>query len=133
MTKEELAKQYHAAGCNCAQAVLLTFAEELGLTPEMAAKIALPFGGGMARGETCGALTGALMALGLTESGSVPPAPEDKSKSREDAKVLAEIFEEQYHTTMCREILATPEGKGKALCNNIVGFMAAKLEELLNK
>lgn len=133
ISKEELAKQYHASGCNCAQAVLLAFAEELNLSPEMAAKIALPFGGGMARGETCGALTGALMALGLTESGSVPPTPEAKTKSRESTKKLAEVFDEKYHTTLCREILATPEGKGKALCNDIVGYMAAKLDEILNK
>lgn len=130
-TKAELAKNYHAAGCNCAQAVLLAFAEELGLSQEAAAKIALPFGGGMARGETCGALTGALMALGLTESGSVPPAPEAKVKGRERAKKLAAIFESAYKTTLCREILATPEGKGKNLCNEIVGYMAQQLETLL--
>ena len=131
MTKEELAKSYHKSGCNCAQAVLLAFSDELGLSKEDAAKIALPFGGGMARGETCGALTGALMALGLTESGSVPPTADDKAKSRENAKKLAEIFESAYHTTLCREILATPEGKGKNLCNDIVGYMAAALEKML--
>ena len=131
MTKEELAKSYHKSGCNCAQAVLLAFSEELGLSKENAAKIALPFGGGMARGETCGALTGALMALGLTESGSVPPLPEDKVKSRENTKKLSEIFEAAYNTTLCREILATPEGKGKNLCNDIVGYMAAALEKML--
>ena len=129
--KEELAKNYHKQGCNCAQAVLLAFAEESGLSKETAAKLALPFGGGMARGETCGALTGALMALGLTESGSVPPEAEDKLNSRENAKKLAEIFEKEYKTTLCREILATPAGKGKALCNDIVGYMASQLDELL--
>lgn len=130
-TKEELAKGYHEAGCNCAQAVLLAFAEELGLSKEFAAKIALPFGGGMARGETCGALTGALMALGLTESGSVPPNPEDKKISRENAKKLAEIFEKEYGTTLCREILSMPRGKGKMLCNDIVGYMAMQTEKIL--
>ncbi len=131
MTKEQLAKSYHEQGCNCAQAVLLAFSEELGLSKELAAKIALPFGGGMARGETCGALTGALMVLGLSESGSVPPAPEDKAASRQRAKQIAEIFEKAYHTTLCREILASPEGKGKKLCNDIVGYMASQVEEIL--
>ncbi|MBQ2695719.1 MAG: C_GCAxxG_C_C family protein [Clostridia bacterium] len=132
-SKEEIARNYHKEGCNCAQAVLLAFAEDFDLSLEDAAKIALPFGGGMARGETCGALTGALMVLGLTESGSVPPTPEDKVKNREKTKKLAETFEEKYKTTLCREILATPEGKGKALCNDLVGYMASQLENLLNK
>ncbi len=131
ITKAELAKNYHASGCNCAQAVLLAFAEELCLSKETAAKIALPFGGGMARGETCGALTGALMALGLTESGEIPPAPEAKVKGRERAKELAAIFESAFKTTLCREILATPEGRGKNLCNEIVGYMAEQLDVLL--
>lgn len=129
--KAEVAKKFHKDGCNCAQAVLLAFAEELGLSNESAAKVALPFGGGMARGETCGALTGALMALGLTESGSVPPLPEEKVLSRENAKILAERFEAAYNTTLCREILTSPQGKGKSLCNDIVGYMAEQLEELL--
>ena len=49
------------AGLNCAQSVLLAFAEELGLDPEKGLKMASSFGGGMgAMGLTCGAVTGAL-------------------------------------------------------------------------
>lgn len=49
---------------NCAQSVLIPFAEELGLTPEQAKGLAANFGGGMGCGSVCGAVTGALMALG---------------------------------------------------------------------
>lgn len=49
---------------NCAQSVLIPFAEELGLTPEQAYGLAANFGGGMGCGSVCGAVTGALMALG---------------------------------------------------------------------
>ena len=42
------------------------YAEKLNLDLKTAIKIATPFGGGMARlGETCGAVSGALMAIGL--------------------------------------------------------------------
>lgn len=49
---------------NCAQAVMLTYAQELGLTEEMAAALGSNFGGGMKCGKTCGAITAALMVLG---------------------------------------------------------------------
>ena len=50
----------------CSQSVLVPFSEEFGLSKELALKIANGFGGGMARRqEVCGAVTGAIMAIGL--------------------------------------------------------------------
>lgn len=49
---------------NCAQAVVVPFARDLGLTRQQAYDLALNFGGGMGCGATCGALVGALAALG---------------------------------------------------------------------
>lgn len=56
----------------CSQAVLGAFAEELGLTGELGRKIAGCFGSGMGMGETCGCVTGGLMALGLRFGRSRP-------------------------------------------------------------
>ena len=53
-------------GCNCSQAVFTAFCEDLGLDKKLGLKIACSFGGGMGHiGETCGAVTGALLVLGL--------------------------------------------------------------------
>lgn len=50
----------------CSQAVLLSLQEEFGIENEESFKSATVFGGGVSyQGETCGALIGALMALGL--------------------------------------------------------------------
>ena len=49
---------------NCAQTILRAYAEELGITGDMAAKLSSNFGGGMKCGLTCGAITGELMVLG---------------------------------------------------------------------
>lgn len=49
---------------NCAQAVLIPFAQDMGLTREQAGDLALNFGSGMGCGSVCGAVTGALMVLG---------------------------------------------------------------------
>ncbi len=50
---------------NCAQSVVMPFAEKAGLDEETARRVAACFGGGMKRGSVCGAVTGGLMALGL--------------------------------------------------------------------
>ena len=50
---------------NCAQAVLVPFAEAAGMSLEDACAVAQAFGGGMQTGNVCGAITGGLMALGV--------------------------------------------------------------------
>lgn len=50
---------------NCAQAVVLPFASDAGLSEEMAMRVSSNFGAGMRRAAVCGAITGGLMALGL--------------------------------------------------------------------
>ena len=53
-------------GFSCSQALLSTYGPELGLDREIALKVATALGGGMGRmGETCGAVTGAFMVIGL--------------------------------------------------------------------
>ena len=50
---------------NCAQAVLIPFAEDAGLSEKVAKNISSNFGSGMKRAATCGAVTGGLMVLGM--------------------------------------------------------------------
>ncbi len=64
--KTQIALEKFAEGYNCAQSVAYTFAAECGLTEDAALKLSCAFGGGMARTqEVCGAVTGALLVLGL--------------------------------------------------------------------
>ena len=65
MKRTEIAKDYFSKKCHCSQAVLASFADALGITEETALKFGSCFGGGMRKGEVCGACTGALMALGM--------------------------------------------------------------------
>ena len=54
---------------NCAQSVLIPFAADCGLTEEQANRLGAHFGSGMKMGATCGAITGALMVLGMMGGG----------------------------------------------------------------
>lgn len=61
-----IAVDHFSKGFNCAESALLGLTEALGIESECVPRIATPFGGGMGRyGEVCGAITGALMAMGL--------------------------------------------------------------------
>ncbi|MCX5897676.1 MAG: C-GCAxxG-C-C family protein, partial [Proteobacteria bacterium] len=56
MNCAERAADSFARGFNCSQSVLAAYAEQFGLTEELALKVAGGFGGGMGRmAETCGA------------------------------------------------------------------------------
>lgn len=50
---------------NCAQAVVIPFAEKAGMSREVAQNIASNFGSGMKRAATCGSIAGGLMVLGM--------------------------------------------------------------------
>ena len=65
MTHTEKAVDYFSQKLHCSQSVLAAFADECGITEEQALKLGSCFGSGMRKGEVCGAVTGALMVLGL--------------------------------------------------------------------
>ncbi|MEA5097106.1 MAG: C-GCAxxG-C-C family protein [Burkholderiaceae bacterium] len=62
----QVAEELFLSGLNCAESALLALAKMQGSESSVMPGIATCFGGGMARtGGACGALTGALMGLGL--------------------------------------------------------------------
>ena len=77
-SKCDLAVELLGQGFSCSQAVFAVFADELGLERDVALKVASGFGGGIGgTGRACGALTGAIMAIGY-ENGSTDAADLDK-------------------------------------------------------
>jgi len=66
MTRPDDAAAYFNEGFSCSQAVLSSFSEDFGLDKETARKISCGFGAGIARsGNICGAITGAILVIGL--------------------------------------------------------------------
>ena len=91
MNKVEKSLDYFKNGFNCSQALLATFAADFGLSEEVALKVATQFGGGARKGEMCGAVSGALMVLGLKYGHYHYDAPEEKA----NAYKIAEDFMNQ--------------------------------------
>lgn len=108
---------------NCAQAVVVSFAEEMGLTEEQAFQLASHFGSGMRHGSTCGAVTGALMVLGMTgrDQGA-------------DASALLSRVREQHGALDCAALLKSAHDRGivrKEHCDGLVFELVALLDEML--
>lgn len=78
MKKSETAVNYFRNKFNCSQSVFTVFGLDNGLSEDDCLKIGCAFGGGMGRQQhTCGAVTGALMAIGL-KYGKAMNDPDDK-------------------------------------------------------
>lgn len=102
---------------NCAQTVFSLFAPELGIDEKTALKIASGFGGGMNCAETCGAVTGAYMVIGI-KHGHSSSNPDDKANTKMLVKKFNEKFKEMHQSLICRQLtgydISTPEGSAAA-------------------
>jgi len=106
MTKEKKAIDYFRNKYNCAQSVITVFGNEFGLSENDCLKVSCAFGGGMGRQQhTCGALTGALMVLGLRYGKALNDPEEKKSFTYSKARELFSEFKKLHGSTICRDLL----------------------------
>jgi C_GCAxxG_C_C family probable redox protein len=107
MDRSEKALSYFDNKFNCSQSVLTAFAQELGLTEDESLRIACAFGGGMGRQQhTCGAVTGAAMALGLKYGKGRNDSDDKKLLTYEKTVELFEEFNKLNGSTNCRKLLS---------------------------
>lgn len=107
---------------NCCVAVLLTYADRLGMSEAQLRKLGAPFGVGMGGFEaTCGAVCGAQMVLGMT-------APDGRPVIR-DAKGLVEKFRAKAGAIRCRDLKGIDTGVMLCSCENCVKYAVESLEE----
>jgi len=144
MNNPERAVALFKEGFNCSQAVLAAYGEQFDLKHELAMRVAGAFGGGMGRmGETCGAVTGAIMVLGLkfgsTTAGDL--------NARENAYAVVREFVHRFKgrnvSNLCRDLLdcdistsegmkrAREEGRIKKTCPKFVMDAAEILDQLI--
>ena len=94
------------SGLNCAQSVVVAFAEDLNFGKEAALNTAVGFGGGMGRmQETCGAVTGAFMVLGIYNSAKYQDNLALKNATYPMIREFDTKFKSIHQTTNCRALL----------------------------
>ena len=123
MTRQEKAVKYFRDGFHCSQAVLAAYAEECGFSEKQALKLGACFGGGMRKGEVCGACSGALMVLGSMYGQYDLADEESRETANEVNDRMMEEFAAACGSCLCRKILgcdiSTPDGKQYARENNL--------------
>mgnify|MGYP000890850100 CR=1 FL=1 len=125
MKKAEQAVMYFRQTFSCSQSVFSVYATEFGVDFETALKIAGAFGGGMARmGHTCGAVTGAFMAIGLVFGKAKKDDESAKEKTYGIVREFVERFKSINGSIVCRELtgcdISTPEGLNAFKERNII-------------
>jgi C_GCAxxG_C_C family probable redox protein len=116
----------------------------LGLDRERALRVAGAFGGGMARmGETCGAVTGALMVIGLKYGKTKAEDEGARDKTYELARECVNRFQSRHGSIICKELLgydlsnpqegeaAKEKGLFHTLCPQLVQDATEMLKEIL--
>ena len=142
MENVQRAEALFASGFNCAQSVLAAYAPQLGLLEEVALKLCSPFGSGARNGELCGAVSGALMALGL-QYGYDTMNEEEKQRVCALAVEFTTRFREENGSIRCEELLGYDVKKPEEMkvvrekqlfetfCPKLVKSAAEILEQLL--
>lgn len=104
--------EYHKQGYNCAESIVKAFNEENG--SNIPVSIASPFGTGMTVGSTCGAVTGALMAVGSLKGREEATS---KNESRQYTKEIINQVKEKYGTIECLQLK-----KNGVTCDEIIEY-----------
>lgn len=105
MTKSERSLDLFANNFNCSQAVLTAFAADFGLDEKLALMLGTQFGGGARNGEMCGAVSGALMVLGLKYGHYESDNNEQKSRAYSIASEYTKRFKKLNGSIVCRDLL----------------------------
>jgi C_GCAxxG_C_C family probable redox protein len=144
MTKSEDALACFRKWITCSSAVFSSFSEELGLDPETAKKLSCGFGAGISKtGNICGAVSGAIMVIGLKYGKTKEGDDAATEKTRALVKKFMQEFTERHGSVNCTELLgynlSNPEEYEKARdsklfvtkCPELVGDAAAIIEKIL--
>jgi len=132
-------------GFSCSQAILSTYSPELGINRKTAFKVSGAFGGGMARmAETCGAVTGAFMVIGLKYGKTKVNDEKAKDKTYSLVKKFVNRFKAKNKSIICKELLGCDISTAKGVrifkeknfistrCPKFVQDSAEIVEEILS-
>jgi C_GCAxxG_C_C family probable redox protein len=143
MNEVDAAVERFKSGCACSQAVFGTYGPRYGIDEDLAMRTAAGFAGGMRISDTCGAVTGALMVLGLAHCTNQCRTADERKTAYAAVLKFLEEFKQRQGSLDCRDLLgcdiSTPEGHKMAVeqdlfrskCVDLVRDAAQILERML--
>ncbi len=119
----------HTAGYNCAQSVLAALGKYTGMDEKTALAVSCGFGGGLRSGEVCGAISGAVMALGLCFPYNDSTDAASKAKIAELAKSCVALCGKVCGGVTCRDLLESQGGNRG--CNRFIAHCTNIAEKMI--
>jgi len=142
----QLAKSLFEKGYNCSQSVVLAFKDLLEINTDTLLKLSSSFGGGIARlRETCGAVSGIAIVLGILYGYSTPEEGDIKAIHYSRVQEVIKKFETKYSSIKCGVLLGieghstpTPTPRTKEFyksrpCGDFIGFAAQIIQEYIDE
>jgi C_GCAxxG_C_C family probable redox protein len=131
--RAEYAKQRFLKSMNCSQAILETYAEDMGMPVENARKVAAAFAGGMGFGAECGTVTGAFMVIGMKHGKTADVDSDADKETFSRVARFVEEFKREHGEILCSKLLGTdmaiPEGIKKAADQELFTAVCPKFVE----
>ena len=136
MDRRQKAEDLFHYGYNCAQSVVLAYADVMEVDENILAQMSAPLGGGIGRlREVCGAVSGGVMVISML-TGLDTLIPEEKSRLYALERKFAEIFKDRTGSCICRDLIekhphADTHNSKKPACQQLVGLAVEIIEEIL--
>ena len=140
-TKSDLATAHFHSGLNCAQSVVAVFCEEYGMDKNTAIKMCSGLGAGVRSGEICGAVSGAVLVIGLKYGQGIAEDKTAKENCNNKTVEFMNLFRTKNKSVVCRDILeldlsikeeyeqALKKNLFKTVCVNMIESAVLLLEE----
>ena len=146
MSSAAQAVELFRQGCCCSQAVLAAYAKSLGMDEGNALKVATGFCAGIGgTADTCGAVTGAIMVIGLKHASPIRGDRRQRPQTLAAVREFLREFKARNGSIICRDLLqydiSTPEGDTsarelglfKTICPKIVESAGQILDTMLTQ
>ena len=104
-TKSDLATAHFHNGFNCAQSVAAVFCEKYGVDKNTVIKMCSGLGAGFRSGEICGAVSGAVLIIGLKYGPNLAADKTAKDNCNTKTVEFMNLFRTKNESVVCRDIL----------------------------
>ena len=128
MTEDKAMEMYHG-GLDCSQVTFGYGLELMGMDPEFGYKAGACFGGGMFCGNTCGCVTGSLMAIGMKYGHYKMNDAEAKEEMMKMKAEFEEAFIAEHGSLICEDLLGCkiPEDMEEIMQRGLLDLICPKL------
>ncbi len=116
------AKKFFSGKHNCAQSVMKAILTEMNLDFEQVIPLTAGFGGGMVHeGGVCGAVSGAIAAIGVLKSKDFADVQAHKEATNRSGEEFIRRFKEKHGSILCNDLtginMADAKARKAALAN----------------